>query len=182
MAYTAWSVVAGEQPTAAKWNQLGSNDASFNDGTGIGTNAIAAASLSTSAIKLGYVEVTATFSTASSTAVQITGATITVTIPAGGRSVLVIGSTPRLFNQTQPNNGAAMSLWDGTVGSGTQLQSATMDGYTVNNGGNGVTVFAIVTPAAGSKTYNLGLNRITGGTAQVSAAAGSPLNLAALVV
>lgn len=33
MAYTAWSVVFGEQPTAAKWNQLGSNDAGFKDGT-----------------------------------------------------------------------------------------------------------------------------------------------------
>jgi hypothetical protein len=36
MAYTAWSVTFGEQPSASKWNQLGSNDASFNDGTGIG--------------------------------------------------------------------------------------------------------------------------------------------------
>lgn len=35
MAYVAWSVVFGEQPSAAKWNILGSNDASFNDGTGI---------------------------------------------------------------------------------------------------------------------------------------------------
>jgi len=33
MAYTAWSVVFGEQPTAAKWNQLGTNDAGFKDGT-----------------------------------------------------------------------------------------------------------------------------------------------------
>lgn len=33
MAYTAWSVVYGEQPTAAKWNQLGTNDAGFKDGT-----------------------------------------------------------------------------------------------------------------------------------------------------
>lgn len=33
MAYTAWSVVFGEQPTAAKWNQLGANDAGFKDGT-----------------------------------------------------------------------------------------------------------------------------------------------------
>lgn len=40
MAYSAWSVIAGEQPTASKWNQLGTNDASFNDGTGIGTSAI----------------------------------------------------------------------------------------------------------------------------------------------
>jgi hypothetical protein len=40
MAYTAWSVIAGEQPTAAKWNILGTNDASFNDATGIGTSVI----------------------------------------------------------------------------------------------------------------------------------------------
>lgn len=35
MAYVSWSVVFGEQPSAAKWNILGTNDASFNDGTGI---------------------------------------------------------------------------------------------------------------------------------------------------
>lgn len=35
MAYSSWSVVFSEQPSAAKWNILGTNDASFNDGTGI---------------------------------------------------------------------------------------------------------------------------------------------------
>lgn len=40
MTYTAWSVVYGEQPTAAKWNQLGSNDAGFKDGTNIDNDAI----------------------------------------------------------------------------------------------------------------------------------------------
>lgn len=40
MAYTAWSVVFGEQPTAAKWNQLGANDAGFKDGTNIDNDAI----------------------------------------------------------------------------------------------------------------------------------------------
>lgn len=45
MAYASWSVVFGEQPSAAKWNILGTNDASFNDGSGIKpTNAIVAAS------------------------------------------------------------------------------------------------------------------------------------------
>lgn len=42
MAYTAWSVVYGEQPTAAKWNQLGQNDAGFKDGTNIDNDAIIA--------------------------------------------------------------------------------------------------------------------------------------------
>lgn len=32
--YTAWSVTAGEQPTTAYWNILGTNDESFNTGTG----------------------------------------------------------------------------------------------------------------------------------------------------
>lgn len=40
MAYQAWSVVYGEQPTAAKWNILGTNDAGFNDGSAIGDDAI----------------------------------------------------------------------------------------------------------------------------------------------
>lgn len=38
--YTAWSVTAGEIPTTAYWNLLGSNDASFNTGTGINDGAI----------------------------------------------------------------------------------------------------------------------------------------------
>ena len=45
MAYSSWSVVFGEQPSAAKWNILGTNDASFNDGTGIGNNVINSAQL-----------------------------------------------------------------------------------------------------------------------------------------
>jgi len=40
MAYTSWSVSFGEQPSASKWNILGTNDASFNDGTGIADSKI----------------------------------------------------------------------------------------------------------------------------------------------
>lgn len=40
MGYVAWSVVFGEQPSASKWNILGANDASFNDGTGIADDKI----------------------------------------------------------------------------------------------------------------------------------------------
>lgn len=40
MAYAAFSVVFGEQPSAAKWNILGTNDAGFNDGTAINDSAI----------------------------------------------------------------------------------------------------------------------------------------------
>lgn len=40
MAYQSWSVAFGEQPSAAKWNILGTNDASFADGTGINDGAV----------------------------------------------------------------------------------------------------------------------------------------------
>lgn len=47
MSYAAWSVVFGEQPSAAKWNILGANDASFNDGSGFNiSNPVTAASTS----------------------------------------------------------------------------------------------------------------------------------------
>lgn len=44
MAYAAFSVVFGETPSAAKWNILGTNDASFNDGSGFASGAIETAS------------------------------------------------------------------------------------------------------------------------------------------
>lgn len=40
MAYSSWSVIYGEQPSASKWNILGTNDAFFYSYTGEGTNAI----------------------------------------------------------------------------------------------------------------------------------------------
>jgi len=40
--YTSWSVTALEVPNATKWNILGSNDSSFNDGTGIADDSILA--------------------------------------------------------------------------------------------------------------------------------------------
>lgn len=49
MAYTAWSVVFGEQPSTAKWNILGTNDAGFRDGTNISSGVITPEKLTTGA-------------------------------------------------------------------------------------------------------------------------------------
>lgn len=38
--YTPWAVTAGEIPTTAFWNILGSNDAAFNTGNGLNDGAI----------------------------------------------------------------------------------------------------------------------------------------------
>lgn len=174
MAYSSWSVVFGEQPSAAKWNILGTNDSSFNDGTGIGTNAVAAASLATSAITLGYTQITATVTTSSATYVQATGLTTTVTIPAGGRRIKITAWCRSLENSVASDY-TLMSIWDGVVASGTQLSECVMQAA-AGTGGQDVPAIAMasVTPSAGSKTYNVGFKIVTGGTASLTASAVAP--------
>jgi len=79
MAYASWSVVFGEQPSAAKWNILGTNDASFNDGTGIGSGVITPAKRS-GGFRVG------SFSSGSAT--------------TGNLSITGVGFTPKLVTFT----------------------------------------------------------------------------------
>ncbi len=53
MSYASWSVVFGEQPSAAKWNILGTNDSSFNDGTGISALTLGGTTASKISYKFG---------------------------------------------------------------------------------------------------------------------------------
>lgn len=117
-------------------------------------NAVQSNQLATNAITLGYTQITSNFSTTNTSATQITSLTSTVTIPAGGRKVKITIFARDMFNAT----GAAqvfVTLWDGTVGSGTQLSSTTANS---NSSAIPVICMAVVTPAAGSKTYNAALH------------------------
>jgi hypothetical protein len=51
--YAIWSVIAGEQPTTAKWNILGANDASFNTGQGFNDGSILARHYAANSVKSG---------------------------------------------------------------------------------------------------------------------------------
>jgi len=51
MGYTTWTVTALEVPNATKWNLLGLNDASFNDGTGIADGVITPDKLGLGAVR-----------------------------------------------------------------------------------------------------------------------------------
>jgi len=180
MAYASWSVVFGEQPSAAKWNILGTNDASFNDGTGIGTNAIAAASLATDAICLGSITKTSNFTTTSGTDVQVTGVTLSVTIPGGGRKVKLTAHVGEALD-TGANGGVGISIWDGTVGSGTLLcTSRFFESSRPASALMSLTTMAVVSPAAGAKTYNMAAREVGGvGTATLNASATQPILLLA---
>lgn len=141
-----------------------SNGFTLSSGTlTLSNNSITAPMLATSAITLGYQPMTAgNFTTTSTTPVQVTGLTTTVTIPAGGRRVKITFYCEAFYNAG--SGSSAVTIWDGFVnnvgGSGTQLQQGTNS--TPGSAPGGQTIIAIVTPAAGSKTYNIGFRTSTG--------------------
>lgn len=147
-------------PTIADLTNMQHTHASASSGgilgtSAIDTNAIAAANLATNAIKLGYTEHNADTSTSGTSETEITGVATTVTIPAGGRSVLVI------FAGTVQNSGSAncyINLWDGAVSSGTLL-TCSIVGLSLLMP---IYMSVVLTPSAGSKTYRASFKTAAG--------------------
>lgn len=166
--FPGWNVVFGETPTAAKWSELGSNDDGLAAGTGLNTNAVTADKLATNAITLGYAQITSNFVLSSSQTVptQVTGLFAAVTIPAGGRKIKIKGYCGSM---TIAGGVGVLTLWDGTVNSGTLLNQANQASST-----SSTIVEAVVTPSAGSKTYNVGISNSGANNTTIGAAAGQP--------
>lgn len=139
--------------------------------TQIATNGVAASNLATSAITLGYAQITSNFTTTSTSYVQVTGLSASVTIPSGGRRIKITVFSETISLSAGPD-GVQLSLWDGTVGSGTQISQQT---YTIagTNYNLPVLMMASVTPSAGSKTYNVGM-LVQTGTGSLGAASTAP--------
>lgn len=101
MAYASWSVVFGEQPSAAKWNILGTNDASFNDGTGIASDVITDAKLVYGKLRQRQGGSATNWSTAGTTNYDYSGTNVFIQAGAqatsGGGSVAI--TFPVTFNQ-----------------------------------------------------------------------------------
>lgn len=140
-------------------------------GTTLPNNDIQANELATSAICLGYTQITTNFTTTSTTPVLVTGLTSTVTIPAGGRRIKITVFVTATSNSV--NNGMFVTIWDGTVGTGTQLSRLELDQATATYQTGG-TCIAVVQPAAGSKTYNVGFHSTNAGTGTFSASSTAP--------
>lgn len=120
---------------------------------------VPASALGTGAITLGYAQIVANTS-ATTTITAISGLSTTVTIPAGGRRIKISAYIPYV---SVSNAGfETLSIWDGAVGSGTQLNVCQVNVVSGSAGGQNMLVQAIVTPAAGSKTYGVGLQTSVG--------------------
>lgn len=120
---------------------------------------------------LGYRPITGgTFSTASTSSVQVTGLSCPVIVPTG-RKVKVTA-----YNLGVYASGAliivTMTIWDGTVGSGTQITSAQV-GQAAASLPTSASPSVVVTPTSSNKTYNVGLYTASG-TASVQSASSAP--------
>lgn len=147
--------------TAAELDDLVENIEALAAGTGLNDNSIAARSLSTSAIFLGQTSVGGAFTTSSGSDVLVTGSPLTVTVPTGGRKVLIMFNSSSIWN----NSGGLshFKVWRGTVGSGTLLSDWVQNMPSGNS--IPVTLFAAPdTPSAGSVTYNLSASSNSGVT------------------
>jgi hypothetical protein len=117
---------------------------------------------------LGYEQITSNIgSLTAGSATQLTGLTVTVTVPTGVTKVKVTLQLPGLTSGVSTSI-IYPSIWAGTVGSGTQLTQAD-----VTTAGTNylipVTLVAVYTPSAGSITFNAGYNGGDGGTLEAAA-------------
>lgn len=103
-------------------------------------------------------------------AVQITGLTMPVIIPANRK--VNIRAVAWATDNASAGSTTTMTIWDGAVGSGTQVGS----GLTKQNAaGSGTQQIAEIeiTPSSTSKTYNIGLQGTSGNTG-IYSSAGNP--------
>ncbi len=122
---------------------------------------------------LGYRQITADVTTTSTSATQATGLSCPVIIPTG-RKVTIWFGDGNVFNSTAGDARINAQIWDGTVGSGTKLQGGE---YRRPSSAESIPMLlhAFTTPTSSSKTYNIGFNAVTSGTASLAATSTSPV-------
>lgn len=115
-----------------------------------------------------------TAATTSVTPIQIAGLSCTVTIPLGRKAKVSL--TGDSIENSVAGNYAQVSLWDGVVNSGTQLMR-----QITRAGMNAMTspfnMQAYVEGTGTSKTFNAGLNILSGGQASMNAQSTFPASL-----
>lgn len=149
MAYASWSVVFGEQPSASKWNILGTNDAAFNNGTGIPSVNSAAAYVATSQ------------STTSTSFTDLATAGPAATVTVGSTGLLLVGMTV-----TSYNSGANLTYTSFALSGANTLAASdkysTIHGGTQAEGQAGSWLMASQTPGSTTVTMKYKANAGTG--------------------
>ncbi len=122
---------------------------------------------------LGYRQATSSTNSSGTSATQITGLTCPVIVPTG-RKVKVSLTIPRTSQSAGSIRTIQATIWDGTVGSGTQIAQQQESHDSANILYNHFSPRAVVTPATASKTYNGAFSTDTG-TESAAGSATAPL-------
>ena len=122
---------------------------------------------------IGYAQICSSISTAATSPTQVLGLSCPVYIPAGKRARYII-SARAMVNGTS-NTTSPASVWDGTVGSGTQIMETTTS-YPSTGGTSTVWALngsATTLPTTGLHTFNAGYYG-SGGTTTIQASTAYP--------
>lgn len=121
---------------------------------------------------IGYRQITSTATQSSTSATQITGLSVPVIVPTGRKVLISAGC-----GDTAPSGGyttTKFSVWDGTVGSGTQIFELLNSASTTAGSEIGIYGSVPVTPSSSSKTYNGGLRSSGAASANLFATSTNP--------
>jgi hypothetical protein len=136
------------------------------------TNGVQAAALATNAITLGVASITSNFTTTTAGSfVNVTGLSVTVTVPAGGRRVKITVQLGSLASSQSAGNGVTLDVYDSTAAA--EIGSTSFTTAVANYSQAGLVV-ATHTPAAGSRTYIARVQEAAAGTVTVSASSTAP--------
>lgn len=125
---------------------------------------------------LGSAQITGNLTTQSTTVVQATGVTATVTVPTGYTQVKITLFGGYITPNTNAKN-VYWSIWRGTVGGGTSV-GATQFTQANANYATPLTLIGLDTPGAASVTYNMGYYTDAGPvTATVGASPSAPVGI-----
>jgi len=104
---------------------------------------------------LGYRQITAAVTgITSTTGAQVTGLSVPVIVPTGRKIKITVFTRGGYITTAVAQ--WKLQIWDGTVGSGTQLADGELTPANISQP-DCINVVAITTPTSSSKTYNVGL-------------------------
>lgn len=146
----------------------------FNKDVGsskLADGSVTAAKLSTSAITLGYDEITSDFTTTTvGSDVDVTDLAVTVTVPSGGRRVKITAYAYGFYTTATTGTAMFWTLKEGT----TTLAFARRDSVVASDQSQFIMTMYSAVVSAGSHTYKMTVSQTQAGTLRVQAGATSP--------